>query len=266
MEKNKSEARARQILRLHLNALEEKPELGLLSVVLVGSLTTGSYTGDDGSDIDLIHILRDDAPEESRQQVLEAIARTEVTTGRDIPISRCVYRYRDLFSPYPKGLAGQVVYKDYAELPIEIMRMKDSGQTVWGRDILDTIDYPSREDVLAGKEEERRWSEAIQEQTGFRPIAPEDLPMRLIVQSVLVRALLDYYFATGRSCSDKAAVAEKLGRDVPGYAFLTLVELCTRWRYRNPSFTSADGENVQRLWSAWLERRKGMAPGDVPCD
>ena len=68
MEKNKSEARARQILRLHLNALEEKPELGLLSVVLVGSLTTGSYTGDDGSDIDLIHILRDDAPEESRQQ------------------------------------------------------------------------------------------------------------------------------------------------------------------------------------------------------
>lgn len=263
---NKSEERAHQILRLHLDRLERAAGQGLLSVVLVGSLTNGSYTADDGSDIDLIHILRDDAPAGSRQTILELIAGTEAATGRDIPISRCVYRYGDLFRPYPKELPCCLEYKDYVELPIELMRMKDSGQTLWGQDILSAIDYPLREDVIAGKEEERRWSRALQEKTGFQPIAAEKLPVRLIVQSVLVRALLDYYFATGRSCSSKAAVAEKLRREVPGYAFLELAELCTTWRYRAGSFTREDEERLLALWSKWVERRKGMAIDAVPCD
>ena len=257
MSTNKSKERAHQIIRIHLDRLEQEAGHILLSVVLVGSLTNGSYTADDGSDIDLIHILRDEAPAESRQTILELIAGTEEATGRDIPISRCVYYHRELFRPYPKGLPCRPEYKDYVELPIEIMRMKDSGQTLWGQDILSAIDYPLREDVVAGKEEERRWSREIQEKTGFQPIAAEDLPVRLIVQSVLVRALLDYYFATGLSCSNKAAVAEKLRRDVPDYAFLELAELCTTRRYRAAEFTAEDEDRLQSLWPRWIELRRG---------
>lgn len=53
----------------------------LHSVVLVGSLATGSYTGDSGSDIDLIHILNDDAPLEARALVLRKIEQSEEDTN-----------------------------------------------------------------------------------------------------------------------------------------------------------------------------------------
>lgn len=258
MHSNKSKERANQILRIHLDTLEREAKPILLSVVLVGSLSNGSYTADSGSDIDLIHILRDDAPQESRRVILDLIARTEQSTGRDIPISRCVYRYKDLFRPYPADFPFCLENKDYIELPIEIMRMKDSGRTLWGQDILGTIDYPRREDVIAGKNQERRCSKQVQEETGFRPIAPEKLPVRLIVQSVLVRGLLDYFFATGTSCSNKAEVAEKLHRDVPDYAFLELVTLCTKWRYQSKKFTSDDERRLIALWPQWIERRKGV--------
>lgn len=249
---DKSKDRANQIIRHHLHRLERETEGLLLSVVLVGSLTNGSYTGDDGSDIDLIHILRDDAPPEGRQTILALIAATEAQIGGDIPISRCVYRCRDLFRPYPSDFPDSLEYKDYAELPIELLRMKDSGQTLWGQDILDTLERPRQEDVLAGKERERRWDKQVQESTGFRPIAPDALPVRLIVQSVLVRALLDYYYATGTSCSNKAQVAGLLRRDVPEYPFLKLTELCTLWRYCPERFTAQDKTELLALWAQRL--------------
>jgi predicted nucleotidyltransferase len=58
---NKSINRAREIISIHLRRLEEELSNELLSVILVGSISNNSYTGNTGSDIDLIHILKDEA-------------------------------------------------------------------------------------------------------------------------------------------------------------------------------------------------------------
>lgn len=252
-----------EILEAHLALLQSTQAAALQAVVLVGSLTNGSYTGDAGSDIDLIHVLRDDAPAGCRQAVLSLIARTEEATNKDLPISRCVYRFRDLFRPYPTDFPLCLENKDYIELPIEIMRMKDSGKTVWGEDIVRRVPYPRREDVIASKKLSGRWARE-DAACGSRPIPVEALPVRLIVQSVLVRAMLDYYFSTGTSCSCKKEVAARLTRDVPDYAFAELTALCGKWRYQPEAISPADEAEILAQWPRWLALRKGHDVDYVP--
>lgn len=260
---DKSRDRAMEVLAHHLRVIEGKcPEM-LQAVLLTGSLVTNSYTGDAGSDVDLVHILRNDASESARQTVLDCIAQTERETGRDLPISRCVYRVKDLYPPYPADFELCPANKDYIELPIELLRLKDASQTVWGELDMDAIPAPTKMDVIACQELSARW---VQQMVASGvPLPPQDdLPVRLMVQSVLVHALLDVFFATGRSCSSKAEVAKRLREGVPDYPFLTLVEACTRWRYAPDTFTAEDERLIADQWPCWREVRRNMPPGAVP--
>ena len=260
---NKTRERAMEILNHHLKNLIRYCHDQLQAVVLTGSLVTGSYMGDAGSDIDLVHILRDDAPAGARQAVLDCIACTERETGRDLPISRCVYRRRDLYPPYPMDFELCPANKDYIELPIELLRMKDAARVVWGELDMEAIPTPTRADVIACQELSARWVQQMMD-AGV-PLPPQDdLPVRLMVQSVLVRALLDVFFATGRSCSDKAVVGRRLREGVPDYAFLPLVEACTRWRYAPEDFTDADEALILAQWPHWREARRQLPPEGVP--
>lgn len=261
---NKTEARAMEILAHHLRNIEADCAEAVQAVVLTGSLVTGSYTGDAGSDIDLVHILRDDAPTQARNEVLACITRTEKETQRDLPISRCVYRLRELYPPYPTDFELCLANKDYMELPIELLRMKDAARVVWGEADLTASPMPRREDVIGCKEIEARWVQQMME--AGMPMPPQDnLPVRLMVQSVLVHALLDVFFATGRSCSNKAAVAQRLRDEAPDYSFLPLVEACTRWRYAPEHFTVADEALILQQWPEWQKIRKALPIGSVPC-
>lgn len=260
---NKSRERALEILAAHLRGIEETCADQMQAVVLTGSLVTGSYTGDAGSDVDLVHVLRDDAPADARQSALACIAQTEAQTGRDLPISRCVYRVNDLYPPYPVDFELCLENKDYLELPIELLRMKDASRVVWGELDVQDIPQPTRADVVACKERSAQWARQLAE-SGM-PLPPQDdLPTRLIVQSVLVRALLDVFFATGRSCSNKSEVARRLQDEVANYAFLPLVEACTRWRYAPEAFTAADEQLIQAQWPLWRAFRRESAIDAVP--
>ena len=64
---DKSEARAKEIIGIYLNELEKDLSREVLSVILVGSLSNSSYTGNAGSDIDLIHVLKEDSSDEARK-------------------------------------------------------------------------------------------------------------------------------------------------------------------------------------------------------
>ena len=55
---NRTKERAKEILNLYLD--EVKALDFVKSVILVGSLSDDTYTGNIGSDIDLIHIVSDD--------------------------------------------------------------------------------------------------------------------------------------------------------------------------------------------------------------
>ena len=259
----KTRARAMEILTCHLQRIGRDHADVVQAVVLTGSLVTGSYTGDAGSDIDLIHVLRSDAPQGARQAVMDSIACTEQETGRDLPISRCVYRLQELYPPYPVDFALCPENKDYIELPVELLRMKDAARVVWGELDLQQIPAPTRENLIAYQELSARWVRQMTD-AGV-PLPPRDhLPLRLMVQSVLVHALLDVFYATGRSCSSKAEVAGRLREEVPAYAFLPLVEACTRWRYAPRAFTAADEQLIHAIGPRWEEARRQLPPGGVP--
>lgn len=260
---NKTRNRAMQILAHHLGNIGQYCTDTMHTVVLTGSLVTGSYMGDAGSDIDLVHILRDNAPESARQTVLDCISRTEQETGHDLPLSRCVYRLHDLYPPYSTDFELCPANKDYIELPIELLRITDAAQVVWGTLDLASLPVPSRNDVIAFQELSARWVQHML--ASGVPLPPQDnLPLRLMVQSVLVHALLDVFFATGRSCSNKATVAIRLRNDMPAYPFLPLVEACTRWRYSPEAFTRQDETLIRSQWPQWQSTRQALAPGEFP--
>jgi len=73
---NKTEKRAKEIIAYHVKKLEDFAGSYVLSAILVGSLSNGSYTGNSGSDIDLIYILKDDAPQNAREHVLNLVEQT----------------------------------------------------------------------------------------------------------------------------------------------------------------------------------------------
>lgn len=260
----KTKERALEVLHHHLQALEERCGGLLASVVLVGSLADGSYTGSAGSDIDVIHILRDDAPDDARERVLETIARTEEETGSDIPLARCVYRYRDLFRPYPTGFACTLENLDYMELPVEVLRIKDGGRTVFGEDLCAKIDQPQKEDILEADRMLKTWQKRERAAVGGELPAPADWPLRMKIQAILSRALLDYYFATGKSCSSKNALAADMRQNVPAYRFLDLLDRCTRWRCRPETFTKEDEAAILREFPVWLRMRKDQPVDSVP--
>jgi len=266
---NKSIERAYQIISHHIENIDRLHGL-VKSVVLVGSLSDDTYTGNEGSDIDLIHVLHDAAPMDSREIVRACIAKTELETDKDIPISKCIYFYRDLLRPYKKDFELNENNRDMVELPIEIMRMKDSGKAVYGEDIIRNIDTPTWDDVLTFHDISERWSKSIAEQDpeSYRTYmeTAANPPIRLIVQSVLTRAMIHYYFYTGNSCSSKALIYDKMRTAVADYRFLRLLELSHKWRFDPDSIMSDERDFLMSEYQVWYQILKDKPYDYVPIE
>lgn len=240
----------------------------LLSVILVGSLSDGSYTGNSGSDIDLIHILKDEAPSCARGLIRDAIERTEILTENDLPIARCVYRLGELKRPFYKyDFDLCMENKDLIELPIEILRIKDSGTTLWGKDIIPLIDTPSREDIIRSREMSIAWGESEKQHSPQlyqrRIQIIENPPTRIIIQSIITAAMLDYYFCTGLSCSSKREVGKRMRKDVPGYVFQDILDLCISFRYQPTLITVAKEQWLLEQYFRWRKKRTGKLIGST---
>lgn len=96
---NKTKERAREILRLYLN--EVKALDFVRSVILVGSLSDDTYTGNAGSDIDLVHIVSDQVDYRfEKKRIEELIGKVEGATDNDIPIAKVVFQLRHLVHPW----------------------------------------------------------------------------------------------------------------------------------------------------------------------
>jgi Nucleotidyltransferase domain. len=264
---NTSIERANEIINCHLKNIEKLSGV-LKSVVLIGSLSNNSYTGNPGSDIDLVHILCNDNDIEIRNTMFEIIDKTQRETNNDITISRCIYRYSDLFRPYKMDFELNKLNKDYLELPIEILRMKESGIIVYGEEIIGNIDVPLREDIILFEKLSRQWNEIISaedpELEESRKKFLENPTARIIAQIVLTRAMLDYYFATNKSCSSKLVIGNAMNIDVPRYYFQRLLELAVKWRYQVDELTISEEREMQLLFKEWRIVRKEKDIDFVP--
>ena len=227
----------------------------LASVVLVGSLSNGSFTGRPGSDIDLVHILHDGS--DARQAIFDAIARTGQETDRLLSFARCVYYQSQLKRPYPQDFPLIKENKYLLEIPIEILRMKESGRVLWGEDLLDWMDTPTREDMLAMQSLARAFEEAmLAADPAYAKLRAETLrnpSVKIITQIVLTGAMTHYFFATGQSCSSKNTIAEAMLRDVPAYHFHELLALATKYRNSPENFTRADENAMREQYKIWRE-------------
>lgn len=264
---NKSESRAKEITYVHLRELENALSSELLSVILVGSLSNNSYIGNAGSDIDLIRILKNEASNDSRNSVKDVIEKTESLTNHDLLISKCIYRLDEMKRPFRRDFELCLENKDLIELPIEILRVKDSGITIWGVDIIDSIDIPTRDDIIHSKElsimwsrqEEERFPEVYKERMKY----VEDPPSRILVQSIIVNAMLDYYFITGKSCSSKKEIGGRMKQDVGNYIFQEILDLCVIYRYTPKQVTASQEQWMYEQYKDWRQIRREKKVGEI---
>ncbi|WIV11562.1 hypothetical protein [Proteiniborus sp. MB09-C3] len=264
---DKSEDRAKEIIRIHLHELENALSSELLSVIMVGSLSNNSYTGNAGSDIDLIHIYKDGVFDDIRNRVKDIIKKSESLTKHDLPIAKCIYRLNEMKRPFRCDFELCLENKDLIELPIEILRIKDSGITIWGEDVIDFIDTPTRYDIIQSKKLSATWSR--QEKERFPELYKEGIkyvenpPIRIIAQSIIVNAMLDYYFITGKSCSSKKEVGMRMKQDVESYIFQEILDLSIVYRYTPEKITSNQEQWMHEQYKDWRQKRRGKEIGDI---
>lgn len=252
---NKSKERAKEIINIHLKNITSLAKSCVNSIILVGSLSDDSYTGNAGSDIDLIHILKKNSSSFDRDKILKIIDKSENDTNKDIPISKCVYHYEDLFRPYNTEFELCLKNKDYMELPIEVLRVKDSGIVIWGENEIDSLNTPTKEDVIKFNKISQRWTKIVEKENPkfyeeYKKMI--DAPtIRILVQMIITKAMLQYYFATGESCSSKKQINVKMKENVAKYRFQKLLDLCVKWRYTPNEITRSDEEYMMNNYKEW---------------
>ena len=246
---NKTKKRALEIISIYLNAVENVKSVK--SVILVGSLSDDTYTGNAGSDIDLVHIIYDHYDYISeKKNIADMISKVERETNNDVPISKTVFSERHLRHPYTYDFDLSIDNKDLIERPIEIFRILDSGKLLYGVDILSTLERPTRDDVQKSIELEQQQLQLLAKENPEWFSAYTEMrkhpTIRIMTQIVLTTALSDYYFHTGRSCSSKYQILELAEKDMPDLPYINLLRLCHKNRFSPNKITEEDINTMNR--------------------
>ena len=246
---NKTKERALEIITIYLQAIETVKSVK--SVILVGSLSDDTYTGNAGSDIDLVHIIYDQYDYKSeKKKITDVISMVECETNNDIPISRTVYSESHLLHPYLYDFDLSIDNKDLIERPIEIFRVLDSGRTLYGADVISTLEKPTRNDVQESIKLEAKQLQLLEKENPEWFLAYMEMrkhpTIRIMTQIVLTTALSDYYFHTGKSCSSKYKILELAERDMPNLSYLNLLRLCHKNRFSPGEMTEEDIKTMNR--------------------
>ncbi len=255
---NKSKERAKEILSIYLDRAKELKFIK--SIILVGSLSDDTYTGNAGSDIDLIHIVDDN--EEyygAKKGVTDLIAAVEKMTDNDIPISKVVFSQKHLSHPYNYDFELSPENNDLIQRPVEILRILDGGITVYGENIIGTIEAPTRDDVQRFHQLNARLNESFADTVFYKEyLRTREKPnIRIMTQIVLTTALSEYYYWTGKNCSSKYRILECVERDLPDLEYLELLRLCHKNRFSPDDITEEDIKTMNEEYAhRFLTRKK----------
>ncbi len=255
---NKSKERAKEILKIYLD--KAKNLEFIKSIILVGSLSDDTYTGNAGSDIDLIHIVGDDKDYYSeKKDVFELINKVENLTDNDIPISKVVFQQKHLSHPYNYDFELSRENNDLIQRPIEIFRILDGGVTVYGEDLTGTIESPTRDDVKKTWRLNKQFTETLANTNWYKEYTNmrKNPTIRIMTQIVLTAALSDYYFWTNKNCSSKYRILECVKRDLPELEYLNLLRLCHKNRFFPNEITQEDIKIMKQEYAdSFLTKRK----------
>lgn len=253
---DRSRKRAFEILEMYIDQAR-KMEF-IKSIILVGSLSDDTYTGNVGSDIDLVHIVSDTEDYAwEKEQIFSLICKIEKETESAIPIARVVYQEKHLNRPYDYNFTLSKENKDLMERPIEVFRILDSGITVYGEEMTGSIERPDRRDVEMSKKLNQELTETLKDTDWYRGyVKTIDRPsIRIMTQIVLTTALLEYYFYTGNSCSSKYRILECVERELPKLQYLNLLRLCHKNRFAPDQITPDDIELMEKEYQTCFKTR-----------
>ena len=241
---DRSKETAMKILKLYL--AEAEKEAFIMSIILVGSLSDDTYTGNAGSDIDLVHIVSNDLDyKQEKAEITRIIEKVETGTGRAVPIAKVVYQERHIKHPYQYDFEVNGENKDLIELPVEMHRILDSGITVLGDDeIRKSIERPTREDFAAMKRLDEKHQEKVSrdDPEWFKSFTEthKNPSLRIMTQIVLSNALSDYLYYTDKSCSSKYFILQRMEEDYPELQYMELLRLCHKYRFYPEQITASD--------------------------
>lgn len=254
---DRSKKRAFEILEMYINQAKELDFIK--SIILVGSLSDDTYTGNAGSDIDLVHIVSDEKDYAwEKEQIIRLICKVEEETGKAIPIARTVYQKKHLIRPYGYDFTLSRENKDLMERPIEVFRILDSGVTVYGEEMIGLIERPDRSDVEMSEKLNKEFTETLKDTEWYKGyVEMRDKPsIRIMTQIVLTTALSEYYFYTGNSCSSKYRILDCAERELPKLQYLNLLRLCHKNRFSPDEITQEDLEVMEREYQTCFKTRQ----------
>ncbi|MDD6035246.1 MAG: hypothetical protein PUC30_03465 [Lachnospiraceae bacterium] len=119
--------------------------------------------------------------------------------------------------------------KSLINRPIEVFRILDSGMTLYGEDYKDTIERPTRDDVLASERLEQATLEILsksdpewyQQYNNMK----KNPSIGILTQIVITSAMLEYFYYTDKSCSSKYQILKRMEEDVPSLPYLNLLKV-----------------------------------------
>jgi len=278
-----SKKRAVAILDNYIEIITKKYEKYIVSIILVGSLTNNSYIDGPGRDVDQITVLRSGTPEEVFFEVVDSIREINNFNRKEILLSESVYYLDELNKPYRKDFKFNLKTKRLLEVPVELLRIFESGIVVYGEEqISDLLEKPNKADVIFFNNLSREWKNIrgntiIETMDSISKLSP-----RIEIQILLTSAMTHYYYDTNKSCSNKHEIANRIREEVPDYAFQNVIDLATdiklnmdrqyiseeinklregcksmmEWNYNNPEglvpkLTSTNTTSEQRSTGEW---------------
>jgi len=263
--KDYSEKRAREILNIYVTEVTKEYGAYIEVILLVGSLTNGSYVEGPGRDVDQITILKDDAGEVIREKMLNIITEIEKAYNNDIPIARTVYFKSDFGRPLKTNMELNVKNKHLIEIVTELKRIHESGIVLYGKNIISELPIPTLEESIRFDELAREWDRQALKKNPQIEKTLKNLPIRIAVQIIITKAFKHYYYATGKTCSNKHEVANKIAKEVPEYMFLDTLKLAAEFKINpNKEFSEDKVERLIKGCQDMLEWQGGKKVYEVP--
>lgn len=261
-----SKERALEMLRNYIVEVTELYPENITFILLVGSLTNDSYIEAPGRDIDQITVLRNEAPSEIYSGILDLINRINGKNSEGVTLAKSIYYLNELKKPYKKNFKLELNNKRLLEVPVELLRIFESGKILYGdSNILEYFDSPSKDDVIYfAKLKSKGYG-------GPKPTISETMDVikkltpRLEVQIILTSAMCHYYYATGISCSNKHKIAEVMKQDVIDYRFQEALDLATEFKLNIAGdFPEYKVELLRNLCESLLRWNNQNEKGIVP--
>jgi predicted nucleotidyltransferase len=229
MKSKKSKTKAHEMLQQYVETVISTESKHIIAICLVGSLSNGSFVPSPGSDIDQITIVKENTPKRVYRLLHKYLNDIEESNDKVFRFARTIFSIRQLNRPFKMNFELNKENMHLLEVTTELQRLHESGVILYGdENIITKLPIPTREEIIEFHKLSRRFSEKMQEKypNEIKPLS--ELPVRISVQVLLTSAFKHYYYATGKSCSNKFKIASLIKEEIDEYLFQEGLDLATK--------------------------------------